>query len=1228
MSRSKSPKKDAGPPPPEITYNALYVLLDVSQGAIDFDSVVATLKENPRKDVEFVNACEFIDPKLPKTSSSDDIVLSAVRNMRAKLDGDMQKSLDAKKKFQAALEKQKKMIEAALAKKKKPPTIKNPLQPEEPRYDGKADILYVIYNIGFTPRQVELLREGGFPFLGFIALVPENPEFREFSKDAIIANTNQQVPMMPAMDLSFTRSPSCYPPARWQALKPELGLKLLFREIRVDGDAEAAIRAIQNEVVRMINANESFDYFIKEKSFKDVEVYHEKDVDTSIFMSFVDQHPRDYVNGLWSQLKVAEFKTRPPIPPEEVSDVYSKLFDNEESCQNRKFIFKDQEEPEEPYFTYPFIPQVYYYLYNLIKWRPNDELAPACEVITKFIANPQNFYAYAGQRFDSLVTTMNKKYSLGLPNVFYDFQKWNLATFHSNAAQVLSEAIHDAAAIESVFDNEVGILWMMVMKPVTKVTGQFVTQYSMPQTLCDSSDWLSKVYDHRNDEEQKVKLVNPAIVAKGNLDTNQLLKSLRTRIESTNLYYKMPIEVSNEAHFRTPYFLDNGMHAEITRDVTNGKLSFHYSLFFKDALEINGNIDTIVYQPVESIRLHTSSNEFGITIFFNEQMLYYNGENLVLETIGVGDRMLITPNGSIISLKKNLPIIVESTGAISRKVDGQWEYVDKDGEAFKNWRKEKKPHSQTKDLSTGTISMIRPDNIEYYILKNGTRKIIINNDFSIEQTEKAVDFDIQSFPIIHVEDEKITMKIDRFDLKFDAKHFTFNCSNYLIEIADQENKVKINNSDINLTPTRCEVKYENTVFVADESGIEKIATLLTEEGMKKKKLDIISTSFGPALPNKEANAEPVLLNLHTKFPARFFGIRSDFSIVEFLRSDILPERVEKKATLKLPNQEQEVQLITRHKLKSSPTIYIENEPLSKPARSTLLKEVKVPKGTKNKPVTGTRPVEETMKMYYDDLNQFLESLNEKLRINEEIFIKENTPKELLPPEKLRAPPQTPPVRIQLMQYNLYQPKLGETDKYNYWNCHESDFGFPLDETKALPRPLSPRTKMFDPPRESKEKEQVQSRYEFERINFTAKKSHADDIPKNDSSGGQSETGSFITEPTVPLRFKDFVEEDQTPQVIRCNPPLFDFGDVSVNQEKDIYITLTNVGTRPIHYGFNQIQNKYVKLASLPGAIFPGLKVRIKVHLNKVPEAQSINTVLNFNSRLYCMKIPIKANITK
>jgi hypothetical protein len=124
---------------------------------------------------------------------------------------------------------------------------------------------------------------------------------------------------------------------------------------------------------------------------------------------------------------------------------------------------------------------------------------------------------------------------------------------------------------------------------------------------------------------------------------------------------------------------------------------------------------------------------------------------------------------------------------------------------------------------------------------------------------------------------------------------------------------------LRLSPTSLETKGGDLRLISNSKGVESLGTIYVQTNVKEK-VETIETTFGTILTNKEVNAEPVLLNLHKLFRPRFFGIRSNMSVVEFLRHDILPEMVEKRTTVSHPSQEA-VTLLTRHLPDALPDIF-------------------------------------------------------------------------------------------------------------------------------------------------------------------------------------------------------------------------------------------------------------------------------------------------------------------
>jgi hypothetical protein len=391
--------------------------------------------------------------------------------------------------------------------------------------------------------------------------------------------------------------------------------------------------------------------------------------------------------------------------------------------------------------------------------------------------------------------------------------------------------------------------------------------------------------------------------------------------------------------------------------------------------------------------------------------------------------------------------------------------------------------------------------------------------------------------------------------------------------------------------------------VARADGTEKVGTVLAAGGGKKK-VEMIETSFGKIVANKEVLAEPTLLSLHRVFPPRFFAIRSDFSAVEFVRRDVLPEMVEKKTVVEHSSQ-RSVALVTRHLPGEVPTIYFEYEGLTKPARSTLLKTLHIPKA-KAKPAKGAAPpspaaAADAIAAFLTETSVFAEQMNDVLEHNQQQYADELRPPDRPPPENIKVPPHTPAPRMQLMRYNREQPNVETAEALNYWESHEADFGYPLTTRRMAPRPVSSRRYLHDPPRWFK-------RY-----------------AEADADDEESETFA-LTEPTVPMRICECESPRRALPGLVISPEEISFGNVPGDKSVSTALVVANTGERPIHYSFAQIECPVVKLRSIPGVVFPGLKVTIHLEVEKAGP-QAVKTALKIlTNRGFEIVIPISGTI--
>jgi hypothetical protein len=206
--------------------------------------------------------------------------------------------------------------------------------------------------------------------------------------------------------------------------------------------------------------------------------------------------------------------------------------------------------------------------------------------------------------------------------------------------------------------------------------------------------------------------------------------------------------------------------------------------------------------------------------------------------------------------------------------------------------------------------------------------------------------------------------------------------------------------------------------------------------------------------------------------------------------------------------------------------------------------------------------------------EFSEQMNAVLTQHQERYLKEIKAPIPPRPEVLHVPPQTPSPQLQQMQYNK-GPASVTTGIPNYWTSHEGDFGYPLTEPRTVSRPLSSRRFLHDPPRWFKR----------------------DAYPVD---GDQRSETFMLTEPTVPMRTMDYPSPRSNAVGMSLVPEQFSFGTITGDQPITASLVLANTGDRPLHYAFSQINNPRVRLLSIPGVVFPGLKVHIQVGVDAAP----------------------------
>lgn len=349
---------------------------------------------------------------------------------------------------------------------------------------------------------------------------------------------------------------------------------------------------------------------------------------------------------------------------------------------------------------------------------------------------------------------------------------------------------------------------------------------------------------------------------------------------------------------------------------------------------------------------------------------------------------------------------------------------------------------------------------------------------------------------------------------------------------------------------------------------------------------------------KETLQEPQLLDLHQKFPPRFFGIRPDLSTTEFLRPDVLhltPEDFQYPKLEVVHPSEEIIKTNTVFKSDGAVKLYQEYEALSKQNRSALLKNLHIPKPKK---VSGNKKQEVVVEDFVQKANeiaeesqivhaQYLELITDILADDEKEHHFALHPIQPPPPVEPPMPPFTPSPKLLQAQQNIYSKKVKSDKILKFWNTHEADFSFPLHSETPSQKPLSPRVFLNDPPRFSK--------------------SHPDPYPNTPPSHSQ----------TLQRELTPQVEEEQNFQ------RFVNFGQVKIGQEKVLTISITFTTKDPQHFTFTLPGDPSIKILTHPGTIIPNLPLKLKFLLRGDGEARTIDTFIKLNTRKFSLNIKIE-----
>jgi len=1174
----------------EISIKSFIISIDIVRNCVDLPNFIEFIKSNYKREVIIINAHDLLESGARGSKNEAktekkvryDVNNLLIKGIKQKMDSEIAKSLDSKKKALIANEKAK--IQTTTIK-----TSKSKMKSTEDRFpmlfDGLFDVLVIIIGFPYLPIQFKVLQKYGVEISAFLC-------FRESSLDnekynGMNASKSSQVSTkknsIPGFDFDYSNNVYSYPPMRWKVLKPYLDPSVAFINVEPSQDYLIFFQHIEKIIVKIAKNQLLFSEFMAIHKLIEIPTL-KKNASLHNFYEYLIDHPDDNVNALYIQLKNNGFRIIPPIPTKTSRELLDATFQKYYGQICRNVVLYQAIDSVDPVFINSIPSSLYYLLYDLKKFDVAKTELPAMISSTRFINDPQNFYIYSGQVFDNLVSNVAKSKQLSMPSFYFDWQNWNCSIYHQSIFDELNEAVSLSSIVEKYLDSKTGLLYILTLAPVTKNNGFLITDYFMPGTIDGISEMIelkeSSIETSRKSNSQKSQSLSIFSSSKDILPSSQLLFS------NTNKVYRLPHDVSKTVSAKSSYSFVQRIRIDVSKEIINNQENRLHSLFIKDYMAVYTEPEQVVIVFPEGLRL-VYENQKSFSLLFLEQSIFYNGSDLILKSSNKLPIVITKDASFICQNEKGNCVIVYPNGSISRKENDIWICVDSSGTSFKKEGNVLVPtesrHAKITNISTKTDSIIRPDNIEYFVTHNGMRKILFKLDYSIEQHEDKTLFDIPDFPIIEANTNGKTMSINRFTIIYTDHETVISCNDFRISISDS---ITIENFDsqIYIFNNNIECKCGNKYFISNEGHIGMMNK--TDE-FSKKKVDTISTRFGELYPNKENISENQMIELCKTFRPRFFAVRSDYGGTEFMRKDsIAADGYTTYDSTLLHTSGCECSLVTYHNPNPEivPFAVVLNHPASKLERNNITKQFN---GNSNK-MKRINQIESISQLaieadslrssVFGDMSVFTRAIAEIVERNHDSFLDTINPPEIIQTIVPATIPVTPKPRLLEMQQGLYTPKICNPKSVNYWKSPESTFSYVEPPKVSSFISTCPISKMFDPPLE---------------VVF-------DNPPEILDTNHKPKPRRILSD--FSLRHSASYKNRN-----------IDIGIIKKGTKMIKSIEYVNSTTHPIHYSFTQPSSHDVRITTLPGIVFPNSSLIFQLEI-LTSETRSIESSFIFQSK--------------
>lgn len=1210
----------------DVTLSSFIISLDIVHPNFDILTFSDFVKANYKKDFIVINATDFVDQVGGRSSRSDargekkpkvDNSTSISKGIKSKIDQELSKLIDSKKRHLAQQEKAK----GKESKKNKHTSEQQIL------FDGQIEAVFCIINFPYTALQLKALEDACVDLGAFIAI--RSPVITTQLSDAMLQHKNNDKSaratakrsQIEGSDMDSTVNIGVFPPLRWNQLKPNAKIDLVFDSLITGETHEEAFDALQKEIGKIIRGRNKFKETFENRVFKLIPP-SKLNLNLEIFKKFLQKNPGNIYDAIYYYLFKNGYLQPPAVqPPETSNDKIQNMFQKLLRDVSRKYVANpvkpDNDDFLGPIVTYPSLPSIFDTVYKLITWEPVEERGLAERAVINFYANNDQYYCAAGHQFESLAMQMNKKYQLGLPSAFFDWSNWCYFKEHPDVMDHLEDALQGALVVGSVMEESVGILWVLTMSPVAKQIGWTRKQLFYPMVIDGISEWFENVFEKPEVVEKKTRGAEKIADQIRNNKLSSILPPINARLDKQNEpIYILPVANSDTIALSTPYLFSGGLRINVLRDIVNGRPTFRVKTMIDPSLEfITDTITSTVAEREYKVMFGPTEE---MTVFSDTFSARLTKDKLVLTAINESN-IVICANGDIVFVRNGEKFAITSEAFIGRLKEDGWHWTERNGMTYtaKNGQKLQCNNDRIMpivNMYTKIKKYVRRDNLDVEEHDDGTLIVKFAQNFVIRHSQGTSYFTLPGFP-------DITLKSGIFSFSFMEVSFVGGTSGKFSATSDKfsanyENSSAnfvVNESIINVANGVVQAKCKEEILYTSKEGIERFGTIQQPDEQVNRKLEPIKSIWGNVVPMKDAQPDQRLLDLHKVFCPRFFAIRPDFSATEFIHKSQIPaEGFKQYDGEERFSLDERYNIVTLHKDNEIPHFYFKQEVPDKQSRFSILKTLTIPKPKPQRPSTSSSRKKKQNEVVEDPMDILDEAENNRLaftesrknlgmfmenivNIREEKFMDEIHPIEPPPEPQPPQPPLTPSPALLIAQMQKSSKKPNEG--LNFWDSPECLFAAPQEQKRVEPKVEDARMHMHDlvTPEMSPEKdappETESARKSPDKVKM------ASPLPRTSPSTPQTSTRMYRTE----------VSRPQT----ATGQHSADFMTIHVGDVALQTVKIQNMSSDQMKYSFSQPTHPDITILTVPGVLASGLSLTIKIRFTarKVEKVRASFTIV-------------------